>query len=221
MQQRTPPWRKLAASLATVFVTGAAWAQDAGVLNIYNWADYIAPDTIRNFEKETGIKVRYDMFDSNEALHAKLVAGNSGFEADHHAFLLCRGENFVAVLGEQSLVGGNHVLAIGDGRQHQLTSQIVTADQFDDDIDRRIGNNGECVVCYPASAAGNLADAFEVPVSDDVDADRPPGATGDFFGIARQHGVGTAADGANSEQSNVDSFHKGNLSSKKIRAQRL
>ena len=80
MQQRTPPWRKLAASLATVFVTGAAWAQDAGVLNIYNWADYIAPDTIRNFEKETGIKVRYDMFDSNEALHAKLVAGNSGYD---------------------------------------------------------------------------------------------------------------------------------------------
>ena len=80
MQQRTPPWRKLAASLATVFVTGAAWAQDAGVLNIYNWADYIAPDTIRNFEKETGIKVRYDIFDSNESLHAKLVAGNSGYD---------------------------------------------------------------------------------------------------------------------------------------------
>jgi len=35
------------------------------VLNIYNWSDYIAPDTIANFEKETGIKVRYDIFDSN------------------------------------------------------------------------------------------------------------------------------------------------------------
>ncbi|MDR1936007.1 MAG: polyamine ABC transporter substrate-binding protein [Candidatus Accumulibacter sp.] len=58
---------------------GAA-AQDAGVLNVYNWADYIAPDTIANFEKETGIKVRYDLFDSNESLHAKLVAGNSGYD---------------------------------------------------------------------------------------------------------------------------------------------
>ncbi len=81
MQRRTSPlWRSLAAGLATVFVTGSALAQDAGVLNIYNWADYIAPDTIKNFEKETGIKVRYDMFDSNEALHAKLVAGNSGYD---------------------------------------------------------------------------------------------------------------------------------------------
>lgn len=50
------------------------------VLNVYNWGDYIADDTIRNFEKETGIKVRYDLFDSNEALHAKLVAGMSGYD---------------------------------------------------------------------------------------------------------------------------------------------
>jgi spermidine/putrescine-binding protein len=35
------------------------------VLNIYNWSDYIAEDTIPNFEKQTGIKVRYDVFDSN------------------------------------------------------------------------------------------------------------------------------------------------------------
>ena len=64
---------------ACVSAVGAA-AQDAGVLNIYNWADYIAPDTVKNFEKETGIKVRYDIFDSNESLHAKLVAGNSGYD---------------------------------------------------------------------------------------------------------------------------------------------
>ncbi|KKW69215.1 spermidine/putrescine ABC transporter substrate-binding protein [Lampropedia cohaerens] len=50
------------------------------VLNIYNWGDYIAEDTIANFEKETGIKVRYDLFDSNESLHAKLVAGMSGYD---------------------------------------------------------------------------------------------------------------------------------------------
>ena len=45
------------------------------MLNIYNWSDYIAEDTIKNFEKETGIKVRYDNYDNNEILHAKLVAG--------------------------------------------------------------------------------------------------------------------------------------------------
>ena len=50
------------------------------VLNIYNWSDYIAPDTIANFEKETGIKVRYDVFDSNEILHAKLMAKGTGYD---------------------------------------------------------------------------------------------------------------------------------------------
>ena len=50
------------------------------VLNIYNWADYIPADMVTNFEKETGIKVNYQTFENNEGLHAKLVAGNSGFD---------------------------------------------------------------------------------------------------------------------------------------------
>ena len=49
-------------------------------LNVYNWSDYIADDTLANFEKETGIKVRYDNFDNNEILHAKLVAGKTGYD---------------------------------------------------------------------------------------------------------------------------------------------
>jgi putrescine transport system substrate-binding protein len=63
-----------------LLVADAATAQEAGVLNIYNWEDYIAPDTIRNFEKETGIKVRYDTFESNESLHAKLSGGNLQYD---------------------------------------------------------------------------------------------------------------------------------------------
>jgi len=54
--------------------------EEEKVLNIYNWSDYIADDTIANFEKETGIKVRYDVFDTNEILHAKLVAGKTGYD---------------------------------------------------------------------------------------------------------------------------------------------
>lgn len=50
------------------------------MLNIYNWPDYIARDMVANFEKETGIKVNYQTFENNEALHAKLVAGNSGYD---------------------------------------------------------------------------------------------------------------------------------------------
>ena len=59
---------------------GAVAQEEEKVLNIYNWSDYIAEDTIKNFEKETGIKVRYDIFDSNEILHAKLVAGKTGYD---------------------------------------------------------------------------------------------------------------------------------------------
>ena len=57
-----------------------AAAPEAKVLNIFNWSDYIAEDTIKNFEKETGIKVNYDNYDSNEILHAKLVAGKTGYD---------------------------------------------------------------------------------------------------------------------------------------------
>jgi len=60
--------------------TPAAAADEEKVLNVYNWSDYIAEDTVANFEKETGIKVTYDVFDSNEILETKLVTGNTGYD---------------------------------------------------------------------------------------------------------------------------------------------
>ncbi|MFM9435457.1 putrescine transport system substrate-binding protein [Janthinobacterium sp. CG_23.3] len=65
---------------AAVTLALPAQAQEEKVLNIYNWSDYIGDDTVKNFEKETGIKVRYDVFDNNEILNAKLVAGKSGYD---------------------------------------------------------------------------------------------------------------------------------------------
>ena len=70
----------LALAAGALLLAGAAQAADPKVLNIYNWSDYIAEDTIKNFEKETGIKVRYDTYDNNEILHAKLVAGKTGYD---------------------------------------------------------------------------------------------------------------------------------------------
>ncbi len=70
----------LALTAGALLLVGAARAADPKVLNIYNWSDYIAQDTIKNFEKETGIKVRYDTYDNNEILHAKLVAGKTGYD---------------------------------------------------------------------------------------------------------------------------------------------
>jgi putrescine transport system substrate-binding protein len=51
-----------------------------GVLNLYIWTDYMAPDTIASFEKMTGIKVRVSYFDTNETLEARVLTGNSGFD---------------------------------------------------------------------------------------------------------------------------------------------
>jgi len=78
------PFKKIGSFIvlaaAAALGTGAVRAADPKVLNIYNWSDYIAEDTIKNFEKETGIKVRYDNYDTNEVLHAKLVAGKTGYD---------------------------------------------------------------------------------------------------------------------------------------------
>ncbi|MEP7301137.1 MAG: extracellular solute-binding protein [Caldimonas sp.] len=68
------------AGLVLIGAAGPADSADPKVLNVYNWSDYIADDTIRNFEKETGIKVNYDNYDTNEVLHAKLVAGKTGYD---------------------------------------------------------------------------------------------------------------------------------------------
>ncbi|MFC6671088.1 polyamine ABC transporter substrate-binding protein [Marinobacterium aestuariivivens] len=56
-----------------------ATAEDR-VLNIYNWSDYISPEAVGRFEKETGIRVNYDVYDSNEVLEAKLMSGRSGYD---------------------------------------------------------------------------------------------------------------------------------------------
>ena len=58
----------------------AAGAAPQATLNIYTWSEYIAPDTVANFEKETGIRVRYDVFESNEVLETKLLTGHTNYD---------------------------------------------------------------------------------------------------------------------------------------------
>ena len=67
-------------SAAAATASAAPANAEEKVLNIYNWPDYIAKDMIANFEKDTGIKVNYQTFENNEALNAKLVAGNTGYD---------------------------------------------------------------------------------------------------------------------------------------------
>jgi putrescine transport system substrate-binding protein len=55
-------------------------APEDKVVNVLNWSDYIGDSTVADFEKATGIKVTYDVFDSNEVLETKLLAGRSGYD---------------------------------------------------------------------------------------------------------------------------------------------
>jgi putrescine transport system substrate-binding protein len=69
----------IACAALAALISGPASAQQR-TLNIYNWNDYIDEQTVAAFEKETGIKVRYDVYDANEVLDAKLRAGRSGYD---------------------------------------------------------------------------------------------------------------------------------------------
>ncbi len=68
-------------AVMTLFALPAKRALAADTeLNVYNWSDYIAKDTIPNFEKQNGIKVKYDNYDTDDTLQAKLLAGSSGYD---------------------------------------------------------------------------------------------------------------------------------------------
>lgn len=71
----------LVLAMALPWVAGtAARAEEEKVLNVYSWSDYVAPDTLAEFTARTGIKVNYDVYDSNEVLEAKLMVGKSGYD---------------------------------------------------------------------------------------------------------------------------------------------
>lgn len=73
---------RTAAVLGAALIAGtiSASAQTKRVVNVYNWTDYIAPEVLKDFTRDTGIAVTYDTFDSNDTLETKLLAGKSGYD---------------------------------------------------------------------------------------------------------------------------------------------
>ena len=71
---------KLTVAFDVLTISTIGLAEEEKVVNVFNWSDYIAENAVAQFEKETGIKVVYDVFDSNEVLETKLLAGGSGFD---------------------------------------------------------------------------------------------------------------------------------------------
>jgi len=78
---RSSIFRLAGALLAlAAFVPPTHVAAQERIVNVYNWSDYIDPGVLEDFTRETGIKVRYDVFDSNDTLETKLLAGRSGYD---------------------------------------------------------------------------------------------------------------------------------------------
>jgi putrescine transport system substrate-binding protein len=71
---------RLPITLTCLLMSTAVAAAEEPVLNVYNWADYIGPTTVQDFEAEFGIEVNYDLYDSTTVVDAKLLAGNSGYD---------------------------------------------------------------------------------------------------------------------------------------------
>jgi putrescine transport system substrate-binding protein len=72
--------KKWLVACSTLLLMSAAQAAEEKVVNVYNWSDYIDDEILAEFEAETGIKVVYDVFDSNDILETKLLAGSSGYD---------------------------------------------------------------------------------------------------------------------------------------------
>src|SRR6266851_7390368 len=67
-------------ALIAAIATAAGQVKPERMVNFYNWSDYIDPTVLEDFIKETGIKVKYDTFDSNDILETKLLAGRTGYD---------------------------------------------------------------------------------------------------------------------------------------------
>jgi putrescine transport system substrate-binding protein len=70
----------VAGLVGAVSLLAVAGASAQGVLNVYNWTDYIDPKILREFEAKTGTKLRYDTYDSNDVLETKMLAGKTGYD---------------------------------------------------------------------------------------------------------------------------------------------
>jgi hypothetical protein len=132
------------------------------------------------------------------------AAGHRGLEADHHSLGVRGGEDLVAVHREQRLVGGDHMLAGGNRLHHERARDAVAADQLDDDVDCRIGDDLARIVDHADTLADNRPYTGGVEVGDRRDLEAAPGAAPDLLLVAAQHLEGATADGADAEQADLD-----------------
>ena len=112
------------------------------------------------------------------------------------ALLARRGEDLVAVQRQQGLVGGDHVLAVGDRLEHQLARQLVAADQLDDDVDIGVVDHREGVAHHLDGVPGQLACPFNIARRHHANFDAAAGTAADLFLVALKNVKGAGTDSA-------------------------
>ena len=160
-----------------------------------------------------------------QGLDDRYATGHCSFKSHHDTFAVGSRKNLGAMHSEQCLVGGDHMLAGLNGLHHQLARNAVAANQFDDDINIGVGNDGASVVHYFDGRSYSSLCACRVQVGDHGDFNAATGAAQDFFLIAGQHIEDTAADNADAQQAHlkrrqITQFHDSIQSEKiqKVRA---
>ena len=103
-------------------------------------------------------------------------------------------EDFVTVHGNQRFVGGDHVLAVGDRRQHQFASDIVTANQLHQNIHIGVGGNFKHI--RGGIDAGNIAVRMNTAVSNLLNHNRTASTTRNIVSVAGQYVKSAATDSA-------------------------
>jgi hypothetical protein len=140
------------------------------------------------------------------------TAGHSRFKRHHHTFGAGSSKNFGAMHSQQRFVGGDHVLACGNGFHHQGLGDAVTTNQLDDDVDVRVGNDGAGVAHHSHALTHGGFGTGHVKVGHHGDLDTTACTTRDFFLVAFEHVERAAANGTDAQQADLDGFHDDFLS---------
>src|SRR5690606_23057872 len=135
--------------------------------------------------------------------------GYRRFERHVHALLLGSSKHFIAMLGDQGLVGGDHVLAVFDGLHHQIAGGGGAAHQFHHDVHFRIVYHGENIAGH--FHTGSIHGRIVAAGTNMGNQDLAPGAAGNVVPVTVQHIECTAAHGTQPHDANIHRFQATHL----------
>ena len=136
------------------------------------------------------------------------ATGHGRFKGHHHTFGRSCRKNLGAVHCQQGLVGGHHMFARGNRLHYQRPGNAVAADEFNHDVDVRVGNDRPRVVDHRHALTDQALGPGHIEVGHHGDLNPAPGTTLDFFLIAAQHVKRARPYNTHAQQAHLNGFHK-------------